>query len=73
VKYAEKHISTKLEKASATKKKKEMISKLVLGLVFVALFCLASGFAVLVAWDVPVNQTQVEKAIDNSRFLEKSS
>lgn len=50
-----------------------MISKLIIGLVFVALFSLAGGFAVLAAWDVPVIQTPVEKAIDNNRFLEKSS
>lgn len=50
-----------------------MMTKLILGLVFVALFSLAGGFAVLAVWDVPVDQMQVEKAIDNSRFLEKSS
>lgn len=50
-----------------------MISKLVMALVFVALFSIAVGFVVLAAWDVPVNQTPVEKALDNSSFLEKSS
>jgi len=50
-----------------------MLSRLVLVLVMVALISAAGGFVVLAAWDVPVTQTPVEKALDNSRFLEKSS
>jgi hypothetical protein len=49
-----------------------MISKLVLALVMLGLVSFAFGFVALAAWDVPVNQAPVEKAIDNSRFLAKS-
>lgn len=50
-----------------------MISRLILALVFVALVSLAGGFVALAAWDVPVKQVPVEKALDNTQFLEKSS
>lgn len=50
-----------------------MISKLVLALVVVAFVLSTFGFVALAAWDVPVKQAPVEKALDNSRFLEKSS
>ena len=61
------------QKSTTNKRRLYMISKLILALVFVALFSLAGGFVALAAWDVPVTQTPVEKVIDNSRFLEKSS
>lgn len=50
-----------------------MLSRLFLGLVFVALVTAAGAFVVLAAWDVPVKQTTVEKALDNTQFLEKST
>lgn len=49
-----------------------MISRLIMVLVLVALVIAAGGFVALAAWDVPVTQTQVEKSLDNSRFLEKT-
>lgn len=49
-----------------------MISKLLLSLVLLAFVAALGGFAVLAAWDVPVQQMQVEKTLDNSRFLQKS-
>ena len=61
-------------KSSAEQKKVwTMLSRIVLALVFVALLSISGGFVVLAAWDVPVTQTPVEKALDNSNFLEKSS
>jgi hypothetical protein len=48
-----------------------MISKLLASLVGLVLVIAVAGFAVLAVWDVPVEQTQVEKQLDNSRFLQK--
>jgi hypothetical protein len=50
-----------------------MMSKLVMALVFVAFVAVAGGFVALAAWDVPVAQTPVEKTLDASHFLQKSS
>jgi hypothetical protein len=49
-----------------------MLSRLLLSLVFLAFIAAIGGFAVLAAWDVPVRQTQIEKTLDNSLFLQKS-
>ncbi len=49
-----------------------MISKLLGSLVLLAFIAAIGGFAVLAAWDVPVQQTQVEKTLDTSHFLQKS-
>jgi len=49
-----------------------MISRLLLSLVLLAFIGALGGFAVLAVWDVPVRQTHVEKALDNSKFLQKS-
>ena len=48
-----------------------MMTKLIISLVFLAMIVAAGGFAVLAAWDVPVAQTQVEKTLDNSAFVQK--
>lgn len=50
-----------------------MISKLLLALLVVMSVGIAGGFVVLASWDVPVKQTPVQKALDNSSFLEKST
>ncbi|MDD9899958.1 MAG: hypothetical protein OXT65_03160 [Alphaproteobacteria bacterium] len=49
-----------------------MMTKIFVPLIGLACICAAVGFAVLAIWDVPVEQTQVEKTLDNSRFLQKS-
>ena len=49
-----------------------MISRLLLSLVLLAFVAAIGGFAVLSVWDVPVQQTQVEKTLDTSAFLQKS-
>lgn len=49
-----------------------MLSKLLLSLVLLAFVAALGGLAVLAVWDVPVQQTQVEKTLDNSTFLQKS-
>jgi hypothetical protein len=48
-----------------------MISKLLFSLVLLGLVAAIGGFAVLAVWDVPVQQMQVEKTLDNGRFLQK--
>lgn len=50
-----------------------MISKLLTILFVVVLIGFAGSFVVLASWDVPVRQTPVEKALDNSHFLEKNT
>lgn len=50
-----------------------MISKLITALFLLVVVVSAVGFVALAAWDVPVNQAPVEKALENSRFLSKSS
>jgi hypothetical protein len=50
-----------------------MISKLLTILFVVVLIGFAGSFVVLASWDVPVKQIPVEKALDNSRFLEKNT
>ena len=62
-----------IARSSTKHERKTMISRLFLGLVFVALVSAAGAFVVLAAWDVPVKQTTVEKALDNTQFLEKST
>jgi hypothetical protein len=49
-----------------------MLSKLLFSLVALLLVAAVGGFAVLAAWDVPVQQTKVEKTLDTSNFLQKS-
>lgn len=53
--------------------KELMISKLLVSLVFLALFLTVGGFVVLAVWDVPVAQKVVEKPVDSSPFLEKKT
>jgi hypothetical protein len=48
-----------------------MLSRLLFSVVFLAFVVAIGGFAVLAVWDVPVEQTQVEKTLDNSAFLQK--
>jgi hypothetical protein len=50
-----------------------MLSKLLGALLVVVFVGIAGGFVVLASWDVPVRQTPVQKALDNSHFLEKST
>lgn len=50
-----------------------MLSKLLVSLVFLAFVLSVGGFVVLAAWDVPVVEAPVEKTLENSKFLEKSS
>jgi hypothetical protein len=50
-----------------------MLSKLITALLVVVFIGVAGGFMVLASWDVPVKQTPVEKALDNSHFLEKNT
>lgn len=50
-----------------------MFSKLITALVVMAFIGAAGGFVVLASWDVPVEQTPVEKALDTSKYLEKST
>jgi hypothetical protein len=59
---------------TAIKEEKEtgMISKILFSLVALSLVVAIGGFAVLAAWDVPVQQTKVEKTLDTSAFLQKS-
>jgi hypothetical protein len=49
-----------------------MVSKLLFSLVALSLVVAIGGFAVLAAWDVPVQQMKVEKTLDTSVFLQKS-
>lgn len=57
----------------SNKKRSTMISKLITALFLLVVVVSAVGFVALAAWDVPVNQAPVEKALENSRFLSKSS
>jgi len=50
-----------------------MLSKLLAVLFVVVIIGFAGSFVVLASWDVPVRQTPVEKALDNSHFLEKNT
>ena len=50
-----------------------MLSKLMAVLFVVVIIGFAGSFIVLVSWDVPVKQIPVEKALDNSHFLEKNT
>jgi len=50
-----------------------MLSKLLTALAVIAFVGVAGGFVVLASWDVPVKQIPVEKALDNSHFLEKNT
>lgn len=50
-----------------------MLSKLLMLLFVVVIIGFAGSFVVLVSWDVPVKQTPVEKALENSKFLEKNT
>lgn len=54
-------------------KGEQMISRMILSLVLITVIASIGGLVVLAAWDVPVQQTQVEKELDNSKFLQKSS
>lgn len=49
-----------------------MISRLLLSFVLLAFVAALGGFAVLAVWDVPVQQTKAEKALETSAFLQKS-
>jgi hypothetical protein len=49
-----------------------MLSRLIFSLILLALVAAVGGFAVLAVWDVPVQQTKVEKTLDTSVFLQKS-
>ena len=46
-----------------------MIAKMLMGLVFLVVFVAIGGFVVLAIWDMPVEQTTVEKTLDHNRFL----
>jgi hypothetical protein len=48
-----------------------MISRLLISLGVLVLFIVAGSFVVFAVWDVPVEQKEIEKPIDNSKFLEK--
>lgn len=50
-----------------------MIYKLLISLVFIAVLAGIGGFIALSVWDVPVEQKTVEKSVDSSKLLEKSS
>lgn len=50
-----------------------MISKLLVFVVLLAFLVTAGGFAVLAAWDVSVVESPVEKMLDNTKYLEKST
>lgn len=49
-----------------------MLSRLIMALVFMGIIAVAGGFVALAAWDVPVSQTPVEKALDSAHYLDKS-
>jgi hypothetical protein len=51
------------------KETQEMAARITMISIFLGLFLVIGGFAVLAAWDVPVEQTIVEKTLDQSRFL----
>jgi hypothetical protein len=51
----------------------EMLSKLLTSLVLLALVAAVGGFVLLAFWDVPVEQLLVEKTLDSTRFLQKST
>lgn len=47
-----------------------MISRLLIGVVFLALAVTVGGFIVMAAWDVPVAQKHVEKQLETSPALD---
>ena len=64
---------TRQNVSSTTKERLTMLSKLLAVLFVVVIIGFAGSFIVLVSWDVPVKQIPVEKALDNSHFLEKNT
>ena len=61
-----------LRTRSTKKGHDKMVAKMLIGLVFLVVFVAIGGFVVLAAWDMPVEQTTVEKTLDHNRFLKDS-
>lgn len=50
-----------------------MLRKLLVSITFLGLIAAAGGLVVLAFWDVPVPQQSIEKPLETSKFLKKSS
>ena len=49
-----------------------MATRIVFITVILGLFVVVGGFVALAAWDVQIEQTKVEKTLDQNRFLNKN-
>ena len=50
-----------------------MIQKILISFVLLAFVIVASGFAVLAVWDIPIAKKKIETPVDTSSFLHKKS
>ncbi len=72
-KYDETCFNEDADRRHNKERRNTMLTKLLTALLVVTFIGVTGGFVVLAAWDVPVKQTPVEKSLETSHFLEKST